>query len=175
MANFLEKFDLERYIGEFVYGANDGIVTTFAVVAGVAGAELSATIVIILGLANLIADGISMAASNYLATKSEQGYLERKEKKPHNHFKTPMKGAVITFVGFVVIGFMPLIAYIFPFSEAFKWSAVFALVSMFIIGAGRTIITKKGWLRSGMEMLIIGAIAATAAYVIGMSLKSIGA
>ena len=80
MANFLEKFDLERYIGEFVYGANDGIVTTFAVVAGVAGAELSATIVIILGLANLIADGISMAASNYLATKSEQGYLERKEK-----------------------------------------------------------------------------------------------
>src|SRR3989344_9289396 len=103
MAKILEKFDLERYIGEFVYGANDGIVTTFAIVAGVAGAQLSNAIVIILGFANLIADGISMAASNYLATKSEQGYLERKKER-HDHLKKPLKGAAITFLGFVLLG-----------------------------------------------------------------------
>jgi len=66
-----------EYIGDIVYGANDGIITTFAVVAGVAGAALSPTIVLILGVANLFADGFSMAAGNYLARKSEKEYKKR--------------------------------------------------------------------------------------------------
>src|SRR4030042_1126831 len=48
-----------QYIGDLVYGGLDGIVTTFAVVSGVAGADLSSNIVLILGLANLFADGFS--------------------------------------------------------------------------------------------------------------------
>lgn len=56
---------------DFVYGAIDGAVTTFAIVAGVAGANLESRTVLILGFANVLADGFSMAASNYLATKSE--------------------------------------------------------------------------------------------------------
>lgn len=63
------------YLRDFVYGANDGIITTFAVVAGVAGADLSASIVLILGFANLLADGFSMAMSNYLGEKSNQGFI----------------------------------------------------------------------------------------------------
>ncbi len=63
-----------QYIKSAVYGGLDGIVTTFAVVAGVAGASLSAGIVLILGFANLIADGLSMAIGDYLSTKSEQEY-----------------------------------------------------------------------------------------------------
>lgn len=63
------------YLRDAVYGANDGIITTFAVVAGVAGAELSSTIVLILGFANLLADGFSMAMSNYLGEKSSREYL----------------------------------------------------------------------------------------------------
>lgn len=66
-----------QYIGDVVYGAIDGIVTTFAVVSGVAGAQLSAGIVLILGFANLFADGLSMAVGNYLGTKSEVEYKER--------------------------------------------------------------------------------------------------
>jgi vacuolar iron transporter family protein len=60
------------YLRDFVYGAIDGAVTTFAVVAGVVGAGLSDSVIIILGLANLVADGFSMAASNFLGTRSEQ-------------------------------------------------------------------------------------------------------
>lgn len=59
------------FIKDFVYGAVDGAITTFAIVAGVAGAGLSAGIVIILGFANLLADGFSMAVSNYLGTRAE--------------------------------------------------------------------------------------------------------
>ena len=56
------------YIKDFVYGANDGIVTTFAVVAGVAGASLSSTVILILGFANLLADGLAMAIGNYFGS-----------------------------------------------------------------------------------------------------------
>lgn len=71
--------DIEKgqYIGDMVYGAIDGIVTTFAVVSGVAGASLSSGIVLILGFANLFADGLSMAVGNYLGTKSEVEYKHR--------------------------------------------------------------------------------------------------
>lgn len=62
----------ETYLPEIVYGSIDGIVTTFAVVAGAAGADLSITIVLILGLANLFADGLSMSIGSYLSRKSEQ-------------------------------------------------------------------------------------------------------
>jgi len=65
----------QSHLRDVVYGGIDGAVTTFAVVAGVAGAGLSATVVIILGAANLIADGFSMAMSNYAATGS--GLQER--------------------------------------------------------------------------------------------------
>ena len=68
-------------LGDFVYGGTDGAVTTFAVVAGVIGASLSPTIVLILGFANLFADGFSMAVGNYLATKSQKEYIERVRKR----------------------------------------------------------------------------------------------
>jgi VIT1/CCC1 family predicted Fe2+/Mn2+ transporter len=63
-----------KYIKSVVYGGMDGIVTTFAVVAGVNGASLSAGVVLILGFANLVADGLSMSIGDYLSTKSEQEY-----------------------------------------------------------------------------------------------------
>lgn len=64
-------------IREIVYGGNDGIVTTFAVVAGTAGADLPHYIVIVLGLANLFADGLSMATGAYLSEKSDQAQWKR--------------------------------------------------------------------------------------------------
>ncbi len=63
-----------KYIKSVVYGGLDGIITTFAVVAGVAGASLSAGVVLILGFANLVADGLSMAIGDYLSTKAENEY-----------------------------------------------------------------------------------------------------
>ncbi len=67
----LEARPSQDYLKDSIYGAIDGAVTTFAVVSSVAGAGLSSGIVIILGLANLLADGFSMASGNFLGTRAE--------------------------------------------------------------------------------------------------------
>lgn len=72
---FLHRF--QDYLGEFVYGGIDGSVTTFAVVSGAAGASLSTDVVIILGFANLIADGFAMSVGSYLSTRSEIDNYEK--------------------------------------------------------------------------------------------------
>lgn len=69
------------YLRDWIYGGIDGTVTTFAVVSGVIGGKLASIVIIILGIANLLADGFSMAASNYLGTKSEHEEYERQEQQ----------------------------------------------------------------------------------------------
>lgn len=64
--------NIQNYLCEFVYGGIDGAVTTFAVVAGAVGADLDASIILILGFANLLADGFSMSVGAYLSSKSEK-------------------------------------------------------------------------------------------------------
>jgi VIT1/CCC1 family predicted Fe2+/Mn2+ transporter len=76
------KDDFREYLGEFVYGGIDGCVTTFAVVAGAEGAGLNTAVVIILGVANLIADGFAMGIGAYLSTKSEaESFLKLRQRK----------------------------------------------------------------------------------------------
>ena len=65
------------YLRDWIYGGIDGVVTTFAVVAGVVGADLSSRIVLVLGLANLVADGFAMAAGNYSGTQAERDDYDR--------------------------------------------------------------------------------------------------
>jgi len=73
------------YLRDWVYGGIDGTVTTFALVAGVIGAHLSASVILILGSANLIADGFAMAASNYLATRAEHEEFHQAEAVEQRH------------------------------------------------------------------------------------------
>lgn len=73
-----------NYLRDWIYGGIDGAVTTFAIVSGVKGAHLATSVILILGFANVIADGFSMAAANYLGTRSEKeeyDYYEQYERK----------------------------------------------------------------------------------------------
>lgn len=72
---------MKWHFEEFIYGSIDGAVTTFAIVAGVVGAGLSPGIILILGFANLFADGFSMAAANYQSSKAKNEYIEMKRKQ----------------------------------------------------------------------------------------------
>ena len=72
---------MKCHFDDFIYGSIDGAVTTFAIVAGVMGASLPATIILILGFANLFADGFSMAAANYQASKARNEFIKMKRKQ----------------------------------------------------------------------------------------------
>ena len=83
-----------EYLKEWVYGGIDGVVTTFAIIAGVVGAALSPTIILILGFANLIADGFSMAAGSYSATKADADNYQRLHKREKNHIENHYAGEI---------------------------------------------------------------------------------
>lgn len=80
------------YLGDFVLGAVDGAVTTFAIVSGVVGAAQSNGIALVLGFANLLADGFSMAVGNYLSTKSERQVIEEVRQQEHEHIEHVPEG-----------------------------------------------------------------------------------
>jgi len=215
---------LSGYIKDLVYGANDGIITTFAVVAGSVGANLDPKVVIILGLANLFADGFSMGASNYLGQKSENDLYREEEKREYREVKDypeveyrevkdifidkgysnedaedlthkisknkvfwvdfmmkyeldmsdgthgeEWKSATATIVAFILAGSLPLLSFFFikDISLMFEYSIVATAVALFVVGAMRRFITRKSWIISGLEMLLVGGIAAGVSYGVG--------
>jgi VIT1/CCC1 family predicted Fe2+/Mn2+ transporter len=88
----LARTPRRSYLGDAVLGAIDGCVTTFAVVAGASGAALPGAVVLILGLANLVADGFSMAVSNYQGTKTERESLARAKREEEEHIRLVPEG-----------------------------------------------------------------------------------
>lgn len=222
-----------QYIKSLVYGGLDGIITTFAVVAGVAGASLSVGIVLILGFANLIADGLSMAIGDYLSTKAENEYQDAEREReiwevenyPEGEKQemielymdkgiskedatslmniiskykkawvdimmveelgivqddeSPLKNALVTFFSFITFGFIPLLAYILSNyitvlqNNTFMIASILTGLTLFVLGALKAKFSERNWFYSGLEMLVVGGIAAFAAYGIGVLLSGL--
>lgn len=157
---------IQHYLKDLIYGANDGIITTFAVVSGVAGAQLEGRIVLILGFANLLADGFSMGASNFLSIRSDEAVRRASGRDVQEPF--PQRHAVATFAAFVLAGVVPLLSYVtVPGGDPFGLAVVLTLVTLFLVGSARALVTDVGWWRSGSEMLVVGAVAAAVAYGVG--------
>jgi vacuolar iron transporter family protein len=170
-----------RYLPEFVYGGIDGAITTLAIIAGSIGAILNPAIILILGFANLVADGFSMGVSKYLSSQSEKD-LHRKHKdakiyKVQAH--QSIKNGIATFISFAVIGFIPLSPFVLtlfaPSVEPYKFtlSVVFTGIALFIVGWVKGHIVKKNHIRSALETLIIGGIAAGLAFLVGYLLRGL--
>lgn len=155
-----------------VYGANDGIITTFAVVSGVTGASLDLKVIIILGIANLIADGISMGVSDYLGERAEHDYKHHRGEK-HSDSDVVWHTGAVTFGSFVVAGSVPLVPYLLAFvlglqlQNQFFISSLGTALALFAVGVARTAVTKGSWWKNGLQVLAVGAGAAAVAYLLG--------
>jgi VIT1/CCC1 family predicted Fe2+/Mn2+ transporter len=156
-----------HYIRDLVYGANDGLITTFAVVSGVAGGQLSQLAVLVVGAANLAADGVSMGVGNFLAIRADERARETDglpELERH-----PWKHGLATLLAFVVAGAVPLMPYLFPgrSSRQLVTSTILTFATLFLLGAVRAAITRDRWWRTGLETLALGTVVAAAAYGAG--------
>lgn len=228
MKNYVNK-----YLSELVYGGIDGIVTTFAVVAAAAGAGLESTVIIIMGIANLVADGISMGISAYLAERSDVDQYRKQRrnvvvllekeiekakklissnlksygfkgkelasatdvvaskkqkatdfimKEEHGLAEEPENASAVgfaTFLSFMVVGLVPLLAYLIDGIFELGWENLFMITSILAAIAFAWV----GWMKSKVahapvvpsviETLLLGVIAAGAAYGIGYWLEAI--
>lgn len=162
----LEVHNKAAMVRSVVVAANDGIVTTFAVVAGSIGASLSPTVVLILGFANLFADGLSMSTGAYLGVKSEIEFEEGKGQ----HIRLgnrPLKNGLMTFASFVFSGLVPLLPYLLKLQNSFIISSLLVVVSLLFVGFVRGKLTKKELLKTAIENLMVGGSAAVVAYIVG--------
>lgn len=223
----------EDHLGDFVFGAIDGTITTFAVIAGAAGAQLSAGIVVILGIANLVADGFSMGVGNFLGGRADdqrrratirtveamvrdepdaareavrQAYrskgfhgedLERivagitsergrwvetiatEINRVAINAPSTVKPALIMFTAFLLVGAIPLVAYIYDLvspdqlSSPFLWSTGFTAAAFVLIGAIKARFVGARWWKGALETLALGGGAAALAYGLGAMLRGI--
>ena len=157
-----------HYIRDLVYGANDGIITTFAVVGGVTGGSLSHAAVLVIGAANLAADGVSMGAGNLLAIRAHERARESQNLPEEEAY--PWKHGIATLLAFIVAGAIPLIPFLLPLPAGDRagWSAIATFAALFAVGAARAAITGERWWRTGLETLALGALVALAAYGAGV-------
>lgn len=223
---------INDHLGEIVYGGIDGAVTTFAVVAGAEGAGLSNNVIIILGVANLIADGFSMSVGAYLSSKSEKQRYHKEKRKEYREIEEMPESEVeevreifselgfegkllddvvlkitenddrwvevmmkhelemieekkhswmigwSTFVSFSVFGAIPLITYVLGYIvelsiNQFYWASILTAIAFAGIGWVKSFVTKSGHLRSVLETLALGLLAAFLAYVAGDVLEGL--
>lgn len=222
------KGAFSTYLREIVYGGNDGIITTFAVVAGFAGAArdpvtsaIPIVSVLLFGIANLFADGLSMSLGSFLSQRAEKDvYRNEKAKESYeithepagelaeteeilrrkqfsakdaktvaalfakNPFywtefmmkdelemqnpegEKPLYMAISTFAAFVIFGIIPLMPYLLG-KPVFVLSVAATAAALIILGALRASVTRQKPLRGILETLIVGGIAAVAAYIVG--------
>jgi VIT1/CCC1 family predicted Fe2+/Mn2+ transporter len=216
----LKSGPAHSYLRDFVYGGVDGVITTFAVVSGVAGAGLSSRIIVILGAANLAADGLSMAVGNFLGTRADCERLARARKVEEEHIRlypegereevrqiyaakgfsgeeleraitvvtsnqkswvdtmireeyglaveprSPWRAAIVTFGAFVLLGALPLVAFLGA-SSPYLTSTILTGISLFLIGAIKARFVSRSWFSGGIETLLVGGAAASVAYGVG--------
>ena len=221
----LEAGPTHNYLRDWIYGGIDGSVTTLAVVTGVAGAQLSHWVILVLGFANLFADGFSMAASNYLGTKAEHDDWHRLEHIEHRHIevepegereevrqiferkgfegadlqrivelvtsnrerwvrtmladeyglphavRSPWIAALSTFTAFLICGLVPLLPYLTSAGNSLFFSLVLTGGVFFGIGSIKSRWSTSSWWYSGLTTLLVGGMAASLAYAVGIILS----
>lgn len=218
-----------KYLGDIVYGANDGIITSFVVVTGAIGASFPVSVIIILGIANLLADGFSMGTSSFLSMKSNRDFQRAQRKKEEYEVEhmpevereevrdilrnwsvpeeciekatqeitkdkkrwvnlmmreeldmietkneEPVKHGLITFLSFSLFGAIPLFPYLFSWqSFQMEISIGATLTALFFVGSARYLVSRVGsWWYQGLEMLLVGGVAAMVAFGVGFVLRS---
>jgi VIT1/CCC1 family predicted Fe2+/Mn2+ transporter len=161
--------NFKKYLWEFVYGWIDGSITTFAVVAWSVWAGLDASIILILGFANLLADWFSMSIWAYLSSDTRNTAVLKRER---------VYTAIVTYVSFVILGFIPLSIYVLQyiwigFSNPFLYASILTFTSFVLIWYIKSFVANSSLIKSISETLFLWIAAAAVAYYVWDFLEKI--
>lgn len=212
-----------RAIREVVFGMNDGLITTLCFLAGISSSIAHGGVIVLAGLAEVIAGALSMALGAYLSTKAQREFFAReiarerqeieegaehereevraiyrehglseeqvellteritsdKERWLHfmlreelglveESFDNPWESGAIMGVSFLIGSLPPLLPYFFLSPHtALPTTIVVSILTLFGLGIGKTKVTKGNWLRSGLEVVTLGIVAAAVGFGLG--------
>jgi len=158
---------LQRHMRGIVFGGMDGILTTFALLAAVAGSGgTSPALTLVIGISTVLADGLSMGAGEYLSAKAEAEVAGG----TNDEETTPLEKGAAMFVAFTVFGAMPLFGYLLTELLArgatyhFQLSVFITAFTLFALGTIKSTFGAGEWFRSGSEVTLIGGVAACVAF-----------
>ncbi|XP_078439856.1 uncharacterized protein LOC144710063 [Wolffia australiana] len=165
-----------------VYAGLDSIVTSLSLISSISGGRgpssaspFTATDIVVLGFANLVADGIAMALGDFLSTATAQDISPKREDPP----SPPWKNALLTFLSFLAFGSAPLLAFVvstpFDVGVAGKFIAACSLAgfALALLGAARARVTGRSYATSVFVTVFTGAIASASAFSIGWILRNL--
>lgn len=158
---------LQSHMRGIVFGGMDGILTTFALLAAVAGSGGSSpALTLVIGISTVLADGLSMGAGEYLSAKAEAEVAGGTDDEE----TTPLEKGAAMFVAFTVFGAMPLFGYLLTELLAsgatyhFQLSVLITGFTLFALGTIKSTFGAGEWFRSGTEVTLIGGAAACVAF-----------
>jgi VIT1/CCC1 family predicted Fe2+/Mn2+ transporter len=219
-----------RFIREVMFGMNDGLVSTIGFVAGATGALMQTRLVLLAGVASVVAGALAMGIGAYLASKSQRDFFESEKARERREieevpeierneireifaklgfqkdevevivrrvtsdkelwvrfmmreelgileesFDNPVTVGLLMAGAYVLGGVAPLLPYVLMENVlmALNVAVAVSLVALFVIGVGKTVLTKQPWLRSGAEVMLLGSLAAGIGFVIGKVVAAI--
>jgi len=161
----MEKLRVEaENVHDIMFGSMDGMISTLAVISGVAGATSNNFIVLVAGLSALLAEAISMGFSSYMSDKLREGILATKKIRDS---EKPLDESVTILVATLVGGGVILLPFILSINQALLWSVVFAGFLLFGMGSQFSKLAKRSALLGGIETMTFGMFAAAITYMVG--------
>ncbi len=171
----------------FILGAQDGLVNVLGLVLAVASATFDTKIILISGIAGLFAESISMGAVAFTSSKAARDYYKGeivKEKRmklsvkdlefAEEAYKHPVQIGIYVLIATAIGSLIPLLPFFFlPVKTGMYTAVLISAITLFIIGAVKAKLTIGDWRKSGLEMLVVGIVAALAGYFIGTLLGSL--
>jgi vacuolar iron transporter family protein len=151
-----------------VFGVQDGIVSMFGLVMGVAGAQVSPEAVLIAGLAGAVSGAISMGAGEYVSVKVQRELLEARARVDAGANVNPYRAAAANSGLFLLGAAFPIAPFLFLVGlPAVATSATLSVLALFATGALLTRLTRRSPWASGARMLVIGGGAGVLGYLVG--------
>ncbi len=159
------------FIRNFVFGVEDGLVSTVGFLSGIAVAAVPKSTILLTGIILVFVEAVSMAAGTFLAEDFTDDYLLQKEVA----LSFPLRASLTMFISYFLAGLVPIIPYIIaPLESAFIWSIILTILALVVFGVITSKLSKVNVAKNSIRMLIIAGLAIVVGVGIGKIIGTFG-